>query len=611
MIDDPIAKTLREKVSSTSNSPGVYLMKNAEGIILYVGKARNLKKRLAAYFLKTAPSDPKTGVLVENIATFDTISTASEQEALILESTLIKRHRPRYNVILKDDKRYPILRLDTASPFPRLTLVRKIERDNALYFGPFSSAGAVHRTMGLINRSFMLRKCKEALLKPRSRPCLHFQMNRCLAPCRGNVTPDRYQEIVREVILLLSGRTPDLISKIKKEMASAAEIQDYELAARLRDKMFDLEKVLEKQVVVSSDTVDRDVLGIARNHSFSIITLLFVRNGNLVGSHHFEFNETLSTDTEMIGSFLGQYYERTPFVPAEILVPLPVEDAPLYEKRLSEYRGKKVRIHNPRRGDKKRMIAMAMENAGNKLEEVTTQTLSGVELLARLKRRLALAGIPKRIECFDNSNLYGTNPVSGMVVFENGKPKKSAYRKYKIRSVSGPDDYAAMSEVLSRRFRQKEKPDPLPDLLMVDGGKGQLNIAVSILKSLGLYGTLDVLGIAKKDSRKGEIQDKIFLPGRANPVIFGKETDLLWFLQKVRDEAHRYAISFHRQQHRAAGIQSELDNLPGIGKIRKKRLLDHFKSVARIRAASVSDIAAIPGLSVKIANAVAEGVKKR
>lgn len=312
----------------------------------------------------------------------------------------------------------------------------------------------------------------------------------------------------------------------------------------------------------------------------------------------------------MIGSFLGQYYERTPFVPAEILIPLAVDDAPLHEKRLSEYRGKRVCIHNPRRGDKTRMTAMAMKNAGNRLDEVIAQTLSGVQLLARLKRRLALTVLPNRIECFDNSNLYGTNPVSGMVVFENSKPKKSAYRKYKIRSVSGPDDYAAMSEVLSRRFRQKEKPDPPPNLLMVDGGKGQLNIAVSVLKSLGLYGTIDVLGIAKKDPKKGELQDKIFLPERANPVIFGKDTDLLLFLQRVRDESHRFAISFHRQKHRAMAIQSELDKIPGIGKTRKQLLLKHFGSVNKIRTAAVSEIAAIPGITITIAEALLEGLKK-
>jgi excinuclease ABC subunit C len=313
----------------------------------------------------------------------------------------------------------------------------------------------------------------------------------------------------------------------------------------------------------------------------------------------------------MIGSFLGQYYEQTPFLPDEILLPLKVDDAPLHEKHLSECQGKRVRILNPRRGDKTRMIAMAMENAGNQLNEVVTRTLSGVQLLSRLRHRLALMTLPNRIECFDNSNLYGTNPVSGMVVFEFGKPKKSDYRKYKIRSVAGPDDYAAMSEVLSRRFRQKEKSDPLPDLLMVDGGKGQLNIALSVLKSLGLYGILDVLGIAKKDPRKGELQDKIFLPERVNPVIFGKDADLLLFLQRIRDEAHRYAVSFHRQKHRAAVIRSELDIIPGIGKVRKQLLLNHFGSVKKIRSASVLEIAALPGFTATIANAVVEGLKKR
>jgi excinuclease ABC subunit C len=605
-----IAKSLRQKVTMTGSSPGVYLMKDAPGRVIYVGKARNLKKRLSAYFLKSSPTDVKTGVLVKNIASFETIVTATEHEALILESNLIKRHRPRYNVILKDDKRYPLLRLDSGSSYPVLTVVRKIQKDDALYFGPFSSAGAMQQTLKLINRTFMLRKCKGVPLKTRSRPCLHYQMDQCLGPCSRDVDPARYREIVREVILFLGGKTTDLMSKIKGEMTEAAKNLDYERAAGLRDKLFALQKVLERQVAVTSDMMDRDILGIAVGEHLSVITILFVRNGKLVGTRHFPFTDTLSSGPEMLESFLDQYYEKTPFVPGEILVPLDFDHVVSLEKRLSEYRKKRVFIRRPQRGEKKRMVDMAMENAVKHLEEEISRALSEKDLLDRLAKRLHLGSYPDRIECFDNSNLQGSNPVAGMVVFEKGKPKKSAYRKYKLRTVSIPDDYASMAEVLTRRFGGGDKANPLPDLLMVDGGKGQLNIALDVLESLGISDHLDIVAIAKKEPGKGETRDKIFLPERANPVNFGLDTDLLLFLQNIRDEAHRFAISFFRKRHRSGAIQSELDAIPGIGKKRKQTLLTHYKSIQNIRSADPSEIAALPGFNRGIADAVSEGLKR-
>lgn len=603
------AELLREKVSMTGNSPGVYLMKDGQGKIIYVGKARNLRKRLSAYFLKSSPSDVKTGVLIKNITSFETIVTATEHEALILESNLIKRHRPRYNVILKDDKRYPILRLDVASPWPILSVVRKIQKDDALYFGPFSSAGAMQQTLKLINRTFMLRKCRNVPLKPRSRPCLHFQMNQCLAPCSRDVAPERYREIVREVVLFLSGKTKDLITKIRDEMTTASNNRDFEKAAGLRDKMFALHKALERQVVVTADMKDRDILGIAGREHLSVITLLFVRNGKLVGTRHFPFTDTLSSDPEIVESFLSQYYEKAPLVPGEILVPLEIEHIDLLERRLTEYGNKKVRILRPQRGEKKRMVDMAMENAQKYLEEEITRALSEKSLLERLERRLSLGSLPSRIECFDNSSLQGSYPVAGMVVFENGKPEKSSYRKFKLRSVSIPDDYAAMSEVLTRRFGNSEKADPLPNLLMVDGGKGQLNIAVDVLDTIGVSDQIDILAIAKKDSGKGETRDKIFVPGRANPIVFGQDTDLLLFLQSIRDEAHRFAISFFRKTQRSGAIRSELDAIPGIGKKRKQILLTRFRNISTIRKTDPSEIAALPGFNRRIAMEVIDRLK--
>jgi excinuclease ABC subunit C len=603
-------ESLRKKVAMTAHGPGVYLMKDGVGKVIYVGKARNLRKRLSNYFLKSAVNDVKTNVLVKHIVSFETIVTATEHEALILESNLIKRHRPRYNVILKDDKRYPLLRLDVASPYPVLTVVRKVQKDDALYFGPFSSAGAMQKTLKMINRTFMLRKCRRVPLKTRSRPCLHYQMNQCLGPCARDVPRDRYEEIVREVTLFLRGRTTDLITKIKEEMAVASGDRNFEKAAALRDRMFALRKVLERQVVVSADMRDRDIIGVAGGDHLSVITLLYVRSGKLVGTRHFPFSETLSSETEIVESFISQYYEKTPFIPSEILVPLTLEHPAVFEKRLSDCRGRKVIIFRPQRGEKKRIIDMAMENARKRLDEEITRALTEKTLLDRLKRRLSLERYPRRIECFDNSNLQGTNPVAGMVVFEKGRADKSSYRKFKLRSVSTPDDYTAMAEVLRRRFAGSKKTDPPPDVLMVDGGKGQLNVALDVLESIGLSDKMDVLAIAKKEPGKGETVDKIFLPQRVNPVNFGKDGDLLLFLQSIRDEAHRFAISFYRKQHRKRTVHSRLEEIPGVGKKRREVLLRQFGSITRIRNADVSEIADLPGFNRRIAESVLDSLKK-
>ena len=583
-------------------------MKDTAGEIIYVGKARNLKKRLASYFTKPVQQDIKTSVLVKKIENFDTILTASEKEALILESNLIKRHRPRYNVYLKDDKRYPSIRLNTKHPYPNLTIIRKIKNDGSMYFGPFVSSIAIRQTLKMINKTFMLRKCKDSDFRTRTRPCLNSQMQRCLAPCCNDVDRNSYQEIVKEVMLLLKGRTSDLIRKVKQEMIAAADNQSYETAAALRDKIFALEKTVEKQVVVSTDFMDRDVIGIASSNELSLITILIVRGGFLLGTRNFTFSETLSTPNEIIGIFIRQYYEKEPFIPKEILTPLPIEDSALIEEYLKNLKGKKVSILWPRRGEKVRLLKMAEKNADINLKEEIISLSTDMDMLARLHKKIKTNRLPMRIECFDNSNISGKEPVAGMVVFENGKPKKSSYRLYKIAKVTKHDDYAYMDEVLRRRFGKGEKSKPYPDLLVVDGGKGQLNIAVSVVKNLKIKGKFEIIGIAKKDEKKGELLDKIFKPGRANPVNFGKERDLLLFLQRVRDEAHRFAISFHRKRRGKASIRSVLDTIPGIGKKRKQILLKHFKSIKKIRTATVEELSAVPGISRKSAEAVSNRI---
>ena len=601
-------ENIREMLARAQPLPGVYIMRNAEGEVIYVGKARNLRKRLASYAKPPDQADIKTAVLVKKIDDVETIVTATEKEALILESNLIKKYRPRYNVTLKDDKRYPALRLDPHHPYPRLSIVRKMKKDGALYFGPYSSAHAVRQTLKIINKTFMLRKCTEREFKTRTRPCLHCQMQACLAPCCRDVDRKVYEEMVKEVILFLKGRTPDLIKKIKGEMLAAAGDQDFERAARLRDKMFALEKTIEKQVVVSPDFKDRDVIATAKSDSMSLMMLMTVRAGFLQGSRCVTFNETFVNDEKIVEAFILQHYDKAHFIPKEILTPVDLEDKLILQERLARLKGEKVALLFPRRGEKAKLLQMAVQNAEKELAARLAAESRYADLLLRLQKRLKLAQVPLRIECFDNSNLAGTEPVSAMVVFEDAKPAKQHYRTYRIENVAGPDDYAFMDEVLRRRFGKDDASAPYPDLLVLDGGKGQLNIALAVLKELQLEGCFDLIGIAKKDSRKGETQDKIFKPFRSNPVSFGKETDLLLFLQRVRDEAHRFAVSFHRRRRRKTAVQSSLDGIPGIGPKRKEVLLKHFKSVHNLRSAGVEEIASVPGIHRQLAETIKEAL---
>jgi excinuclease ABC subunit C len=599
---------IKDKLSKVSSQSGVYLMKDVHGKVIYVGKARSLKKRLASYFKRignrTSQTDMKTEILIRNISDFDTIITDNEKEALILESNLIKRFKPRYNVILKDDKRYPSLRLDIKNPYPNLVVVRKIAKDGALYFGPFSSSMAVQKTLKIIHKTFRLRKCKQKEFKRRTRPCLNYQIGSCLGPCCLEVNSQIYNDIVKEVVLFLKGRTPDLIKKIKQEMISAANAHEYEKAAVLRDKMFALEQTLAKQVAVTNDFIDRDVFGIARSDENSMLTILFIRSGFLIGTRNFKFSNTMSTESEMIGEFIRQYYDSTRFVPKEILLPRPLEDVFLTEEMFSEFKGQKVNILSPKRGEKFRLIKLADQNAKNSLRELIVELSKDHQLLVRLQQRLKMDRIPIRIECFDNSSISGKDAVSCMVVFENGKPNKSLYRKYRLKTATPKDDYACMAEVLSRRYGKSKASEPYPDILMVDGGKGQLSIAVSVLTSLKLEKNIQLISIAKRNEKKGETQDKIYKPGQANPVNLGREGDLILFFERIRDEAHRFAISFHRKRRIKTLMHSSLDSIQGVGEKRKLILLKHFKSIKKIRAATLEELSALPGISYKIAEKI-------
>jgi excinuclease ABC subunit C len=607
--DDPmpdLRAQLDRQLETIPTQPGVYLFKDRNGKIIYVGKARHLKKRVRSYFQAGRPHDPKTRVLIARVAALDTIITHTEQEALILESNLIKRHRPRYNVVLKDDKRYPSLRLDLTQDFPKLNIVRKIRNDGALYFGPFASSAAVRQTLKFIYKTFKLRRCRNQTFHHRTRPCLNYQMGLCLGPCSMDVDPAVYRAVVDEVVAFLRGRAPALIRKIKTQMKSAADNQEFERAAALRDKMFALEKTLEKQVSVTSDFKDRDVVAMVGQDDITTVALLRVRGGFLLGSRQFDFESAIGSEERKMSLFLRQFYTDQQEIPPQILVNHLPDDLQMVASGLSRQRGAKVSIGIPRRGEKSILLHMAVQNAQKVLLECSDHRHVNLELLRRLQKRLGMRHPPNRIECFDNSNLAGTDPVSAMVVFEQGEPSPSGYRLYRLQTGVAGDDYAYMFEVLHRRLGKGPESAPLPDLLLVDGGKGQLNVALGVLEALGLRDRFSVVGIAKKNEALGEKTDKIFLPGRANPLQFGKDADLLLFLQRVRDEAHRSAVGYQRRTRGRQSLASSLDGLTGIGPKRKAALLRHFGSMDRIREATVEELSRVPGISTAVARTIQE-----
>ena len=610
---DPEAfdEALRVRAATLTNEPGVYLFRSAGGRVLYVGKALDLRKRVQTYFKAGRPQDPKTRVLMTKVVAFETIVTRTEKESLILESNLIKKHRPRYNVLLKDDKRYPSLRLDVSQPFADLKIVRKIKSDGALYFGPHASGAAVKQTLKFIHKTFKLRKCSTRTFQGRTRPCLNFQMGLCLAPCTRDVRPEVYQGIVKEVIAFLRGRTPELIRKIKSEMRAAALRQAYEKAAMLRDKMQALEKTLERQVMVTSDFKDRDVVALIREAQASMAVMFRVRGGFLLGSRPFYFESAVGSDEEQMDQFLRQFYIFRQTIPAEVLVSCPPENHPSVEELLSEMRGGKVTIRVPLRGEKARLLEMALQNARSALRSIADSDAFQIDLLKRLQERLRMERVPLRIECFDNSNLFGTHQVAAMVVFQKGRPYRDDYRRYKLKKSARHDDYESMAEVLTRRYSNDRGGMAQPDLLLVDGGKGQLNVALAVLEELGIENRFSVAAIAKKEAALGETADKIYLPRRANPVQFGKQADLLLFLQRIRDEAHRAAITYQRKRRGSKALVSVLDGISGVGPKRKQELLKHFGGIDKIATASTAQLSRLPGISESLARTIRRSLKAR
>ena len=592
-----MTELVQEKLQLLPNSPGVYIMKDEQGRIIYVGKAVVLKNRVRQYFQNSRNHSAKVKAMVAKIADFETIITGSEIEALILECNLIKQHRPRYNISLKDDKTYPYIKVTVAEPYPRVFITRRVVKDGSRYFGPYTDAGAVHATLKLLRRLFPLRSCRQMTAQ---RPCLEYHIKRCLAPCTGKVDAQEYAAMIRSVCFFLEGRSEAVEKDLEQGMLAAAEDFAFERAARLRDQLTAVRKIREKQNIVTGSG-DQDAIGLARSEQGVCLQVLLIRGGKMVGGEHFMMNGSEDeADASILAAFLKQYYDRATFVPREILLPLEIEDKILIEAWLSEKKAAKVALEQPRRGTKKDIVIMAANNAqkyladaATKLERAVAQTTGAVEDLGRY---LGLAALPRRMECFDISHIQGSETVASMVVFEDGMPKKSAYRRFKIKSTEGkPDDFLSMREVTSRRYGKAYVED-MPDLIIIDGGKGQLSSALEIIRGAGHF-EVPVVGLAKQF-------EYIFREQESEPVILPRNSPALFLVQRIRDEAHRFAITYHRQLRGKRNLVSVLDHVNGIGPKRRQLLWKHFGTLEKIKQASVNDMAALPGMTVPAAQAV-------
>jgi excinuclease ABC subunit C len=589
--------------NSLPQAPGVYLFRDQKGDLLYVGKAKDLRKRVWSYFQRRE-SDVKTSVMLSRLAVIDHMVTQTEKEALILEDILIKEHRPRYNIRLRDDKRYPSLRLSIQEKFPRLNVVRRTKKDGALYFGPFPSAASVRETLKAIQKVFPLRSCSPSRFSNRSRPCINFQMQRCSAPCCQEIDKDDYSQLVQQVHLFLEGKSDYLMKELHERMKSEAEALNFERAARIRDRLISLERIIEKQKVVSQNLSHRDVIALWRQGAKVGIQVLFIRGGRLLGGKFFIVKDPGLPDHEIFSSFLRQFYREGQFIPSEIIVSSPLEDTALLEDVLRERIQRNVKIHHPRKGKNGYdLLQMALENIQGKL----AGQLRGENVLKEMAERFHLTKIPYRIEGFDISNLGGGQAVGSKVVFKEGDPVKSYYRRYRIKAVEGIDDYAMTYEVLLRRLRKGKEEGDLPDLILIDGGKGQLNIALEVLKELKLDG-VDALSLAKK--RKPEKKERVFLSNRKEPIILRGSDPSSLLLQRIRDEAHRFAIEYHKRLRKKKGLTSVLDEIPGIGETRKRALLEHIGGLKEIRGASMGDLAKVPGMNYTLAQKVLEHLRK-
>ncbi len=596
-------------------------MKDKDGKIIYVGKAINLRNRVRSYFHASANHDNKTRQLVRKIEDLEWIIVGSELEALILEMNLIKRHRPHYNVRMKDDKRYPYVKVHWAEPFPKVTVTREMTDDGSRYFGPYTSVWAVHETLNVLRKIFPYLTCDRVITGKDERACLYYDIKLCNGPCIGAASQAEYRLMIQDLMNFLGGRTEEIVERLHLDMQEAAEVLNFERAAAKRDQLRAIENVVKRQkVVFSSDYADSDVVAMARSDKEACVQVFFIRGGKLIGREYFLLEGTEDTpDAEVVSDFLKQFYDQSPTVPEQVLLPYEIEEAVVIHQWLKTKRGgNKVELLIPRDGQQHDLVQMAAENAADTLTSLRAQWEADkhkqTQSLAELQEALKMPVPPNRIECFDISNTQGTASVGSMVVFERGVPDKKKYRKFNIKTVIGPDDFSSMEEVLTRRFNRwqaaqetgggtlpGQKVDSsfsfLPDLLIVDGGKGQLGRAVDVLERFGLTGKFKVVGLAKRE-------EEIFTPGNPVPVILPRGSQGLFLVQRIRDEAHRFAITAHRARRDKMGIASRLDAIPGIGPAKRKALLIHFGDIDNIREASLDALRKVPGITEQIAQSI-------
>ncbi len=614
---------LQEKLSAIPTKPGVYLYKNQAQKVIYVGKAINLRNRVRSYFHKSSQSNLRLHNLVRDIRDIEFIITGSELEALLLENTLIKKFQPKYNVLLKDDKRYPYIKVHYQEPFPRVTTTRQILNDGARYFGPYTAAWAAYQTLDLLRKIYPYLTCTRNITGQDERACLYYHIGRCAAPCIGAVTQDEYRAVIDDLCDFLAGNTKEITQKLTQEMQQAAETLDFERAAALRDQLKAIDQIVQKQKVISPDMVDEDVIAFARANNDTCVQVFFIRGGKLMGREYFLLDGVDDADDkEIIASFLKQFYNQVNDVPPQILLPQEVDELMIIRDWLKNKRGSKVTLKVPRRGKKRELVAMAAENAAETLAHLKAQWEldqgKQTQALSELREKLHLPEDPLRIECYDISTLQGTHTVASMVVFAKGVARKSDYRRFKMKiAVGKPDDFAAMEETLRRRFKRMKdaqqaaakaadpghkanEPNPwtlLPNLIIIDGGKGQLNAALKVLDEFDLRDVIPIVSLAKKE-------EEVFLPKQSEAILLPRHSQALYMIQRIRDEAHRFAITYNRNLRRKAGVASQLDSIPGVGPKRRKALLKAFGSVKKIRQADVETIAAVPGINLSLAETI-------
>ena len=610
-----LKQSFQSSLNKLPKSSGVYLMKDESNQVIYVGKASNLRNRVSSYFQSYSRHDFKIRTLVSKISRFETIVTESEQEALILESNLIKEHQPKYNARLKDDKSYPFIKIDVSEQFPQVYITRRVnKKDGARYFGPYANAGSVRKTLKLLKKLFPYRSCTKTITGSDDRACLDFHIGRCVGPCIGAADKYDYKNVIDQEILFLEGKTNKVVKNIQQKMLQASNSLEYESAAVYRDQLKSIENLQESQKVVTLNSDNYDAIAIAQNQNESWVEVFFVREGKLIGRDNFSMTSNLKTQpSELTAAFIKQFYLNSTAIPKLILIKQPLDDEKTIADWLSIKSSQNVQFHIPIRGKKRQLLKMVSDNANNGLNQLlirrSTAQKNVNSALSEIQESLHLPNIPKRIECYDISNISGTNPVGSMVVFENGSPAPNKYRRFKIKNIPGIDDYSMMQEMLERRFKRLNESTSdnissdqnwktMPDLIVIDGGKGHLTSALEVLLHSGLN-ELSITSLAKEN-------EELFVPESPEPIILPRDSQGLFLLQRLRDEAHRFAITFHRQLRSQKSLKSKIDDVPGIGPKKRKLLINHFGSMKNIQKSSIEEISSLPGINKSLAKTLLE-----